>query len=221
MISVPVKKLFRRCLLIALISVATGCASVKQMPSSPVEVQERSLSITTTAVPETLPLESSIVTQPVFEVPDKDLVLETPAQNSALVKYVSTRFKVSEKAAKDIIELASKYAYDTFPKRNDILALIAVESSFNPMAKSKGCLGLLQIEKASHKKLINGRNLHNPEVNIEVGSKVLNMYYGLTGSNKRGAVLSFNSGIGNYLKHRYKSEYYSKYSSQLNLISNR
>ncbi len=223
MINSTIKKLFRRCLLIAVIGVAAGCASTKQMPSSPVEVQERSFNATTltpeSPLAEVVPEVLSSPVSPVLEVPNQDLALETPAQYGNLVSYVSKRFKLSETAAQEIIALADKYATDSFPKRNDILAIIAVESSYNTRAKNRGCYGLMQIQKASHLKALKGRSLHNPAVNIEVGAGVLTAYYDLLKENKRGAILSFNAGIGSYLKGRYETKYYLKYLKEKDLIS--
>ncbi len=223
MINISIKKLFRRCLLIAVIGVATGCASTKQMPSSPVEVQERSFVTSTTLTPVVpkveVVLEALPPSAPVLKVINEDLVLETPAQNGNLVKYVSKRFKLSETAAQDIINTADKYASDSFPKRNDILAIIAVESGYNTRAQHRGCFGLMQIQKVSHSKSLRGRSLYNPAVNIEIGTGVLTAYYDLLKGNKRGAILSFNAGIGNFLKGRYVTKYHQKYLAELKLIS--
>lgn len=222
MTSSSVKKLFRRCLLIVTLSVAAGCTNLKQMPSSPVVVQERSFSNTTTqAVPQAVPeiSETPVIIPLVSKVPDKDFVLESTDKDSSVINYISERFKISLKLAEEIVKLATEYSHATFPKRNDILALIAVESSYNIMARSRGCHGLMQVEKSSHRKLIKGRNLNNPRVNIEVGSMVLHDNYETLKGNKRGSILSFNSGVGNFLKGRYKSEYYEKYKKELKLLA--
>lgn len=211
----PVKKLFRRCLLIALISVATGCTSVKQMPSyTSIEV-ERSL-VVESKVEET---NHSPILIPAIEVLQEDLVLETSVKEDKLAEYISSKFKVPRKRALDIIALANKYAHETFPKRDDILAIIAVESQYDIFALSHGCYGLMQIQRKSHKTLLKGRSLHNPEVNVELGSDILNQYFILLNSNKKAAVLSFNAGIGNYKNKRYRLVYYEKYATELNSIS--
>jgi hypothetical protein len=218
MINLSIKKLFRRCLLIAVIGLATGCASVKQMPSSLVVIQERSLGVKEIVVEVKASPIPPVVT-PALEVQTKDLVLETPATNSKLVEYISERFKVSEKIAADIVKFATQHAHENFPKRNDILAIIAVESHYNARALHRGCYGLMQIERKSHMKKLDGRSLFNPNVNIEIGSDVLFQYFELLKGNKKAAILSFNSGIGNFLKKRYRMEYYRKYSVELQRIS--
>ena len=55
-----------------------------------------------------------------------------------------------------------------------LLAVIAVESSFVPNARSShGAVGLTQVLPKYHKDKIKGRNLEKPEVAIEVGAIVL------------------------------------------------
>lgn len=215
MTRLSVKKLFRRCLLIALISVATGCTSVKQMPSSTFNEVERSL-VTELKVEE---LKHSPIVVPAIEVPKEDLVLETSVKEEKLVDYISTKFKVSKKIALNVVNLANKHAHETFPKRDDILAIIAVESQYDIFALAQGCYGLMQIQRKSHKKSLKGRSLHNPDVNVELGSQILNQYFVLLKDNKKAAVLSFNAGIGNYKNKRFRLEYYEKYSAELRAIS--
>jgi hypothetical protein len=201
---------------------AAGCTNLKQMPSSPVVVQERSLKPITTQAVYALPpaaLEVPAIIPSISKVPDKDFVLESTDKDYPVIQYISERFKISPQLATEIVKLATEFSHATFPKRNDILALIAVESSYNVNARSRGCHGLMQVEKASHRKLIKGRNLHNPRVNIEVGSTVLHEIYEILHGNKRGSILSFNAGVGNFLKGRYESAYYTKYKKELKLLS--
>lgn len=216
MTSLSVKKLFRRCLLIALISVAAGCTSVKQMPSYTEDPVERSLVIES-KVEE---LKHSPLVVPGIEVLNEDLVLETSVKEEKLVDYISTKFKVSKKVALNVVNLANKHAHETFPKRDDILAIIAVESQYDIFALAQGCYGLMQIQRKSHKKVLKGRSLHNPDVNVELGSGILNQYFVLLNGSKKAAVLSFNAGIGNYKNKRFRLAYYEKYSAELKTISN-
>jgi hypothetical protein len=220
MTRVSVKKLARRCLLIVLLGLAAGCTSIKQMPSSPIPIEDRS-NVTSTAIAQQAVASPVIiaVVKNEAEVSDKDLTLETPQKDVELIENIVSRFKLSVPVAVNIISLATENAYEDFPKKNDILAIIAVESSYNAKSLLRGCYGLMQIEKKSHKEKLAGRSLYNPAVNIELGSKILNQYYVLLGKNKRAAILAYNSGIGNYLKHRFKSIYYEKYRKQLEMLS--
>lgn len=225
---VQVKKLFRRCLLIAVIGLATGCASVKQMPSTSTVVEDSNKVVAIPVVASTVPAPSKSVKEDQLEdliqfmearpVSNQNLALEKPTDTQILVEHISTKWKVSPALATSIVNLAEKNARADFPKRNDILAIIAVESSFNPKASFRGSHGLMQIEKKSHLKKLAGRNIFDIAVNIELGSNILYEYFMLVGKNVKATLLSYNAGIGNYKKGRYKLEYYQKYKTQLALL---
>lgn len=230
---VQVKKLFRRCLLIATIGVATGCASVKQMPSTSTVVEDSNKVVADSnkvvavieapaSAPSELVKEDSLGHIIPFletkQVSTKNLALEKSTDTDILVKHLVTNWKVSPLLAREIVMLAEKNARADFPKRNDILAIIAVESSYNPKASFRGSHGLMQIEKKSHLDKLKGRNIFNVAVNIELGATVLYEYFQLVGKNVKATLLSYNAGIGNYKKGRYRLEYYTKYKKQLALL---
>ena len=96
----------------------------------------------------------------------------------------------------------------------DILAIIWVESTFNPKANNNGSIGLMQAEKKSHPEKIRGRDLTNMYVNMEVGVKILAQYKGWVGEEGMwGTYLAYNAGIGNYKKGVYVRDYAIKVSS--------
>jgi membrane-bound lytic murein transglycosylase MltF len=132
---------------------------------------------------------------------------------------LSNIFRISPQLSEKIVDSAGRNAYSDFPSRNDILAIIAVESNFNPKAYHKGSVGLMQIEKRSHRKLISGKYLYDIDANIKAGSVILHQYFITLGNDKKAAILAYNAGIGNYLRRRFKIEYYKKYLSKLSLIS--
>lgn len=225
---VQVKKLFRRCLLIAIIGLATGCASVKQMPSTSTAVEDSNKVVAIPVVASAVPAPSKLVKEDPLEdliqfmearpVSNQNLALEKPTDTQILVEHISTKWRISPALATNIVNLAEKNARADFPKRNDILAIIAVESSFNPKASFRGSHGLMQIEKKSHLNKLAGRNIFDIAVNIELGSNILYEYFMLVGKNVKATLLSYNAGIGNYKKGRYKLEYYQKYKTQLALL---
>lgn len=92
---------------------------------------------------------------------------------------------------------------DSFPTKADILALVWIESKFNPHAVRGENKGLLQVRNGSM----------DPETNLGQGLDLLRSYHRLTGSAK-GAVLSFNAGIGNYRKGRYSSRYWREFQKR-------
>jgi hypothetical protein len=147
----------------------------------------------------------------------KNFALESiPTDDTS--KSLSTSYKVPLSISDRIVKAADRNAYSDFPSRNDILAIIAVESSLNPSASNRGNEGLMQIRKKSHLSKLLGRNLYNIEVNIEIGSAVLREYF-LQLKSKKAAVLAYNVGIGNYIRKRIRMEYYLKYSKHLKIIS--
>lgn len=74
-----------------------------------------------------------------------------------------------------------------------IMAVIKVESSCRANARSRaGAVGLMQVMPKVHRRLIRGRPLARPEVNIEVGTAVLKQY--LASSRSLGQALRRYSG---------------------------
>jgi hypothetical protein len=217
-----VKKLFRRCATLASVIVVTGCANLSHQGVTNVVIQDKSYrSSQAVVVPVVTPAfkSESELPQPI-EVLDKNFALEIPRQEDlALVSNITTRFKLPVPVIADIVSLAAKYAFEDFPKKHDILAIIAVESSYKAKALLQGCYGLMQVQKKSHLNKIQGRSLYLATVNIEIGASILRQYYLLLNKDKRAAILAYNAGIGNYLKKRYKMQYYTKYRNQLALLS--
>ena len=224
MTRLSVKRITRVCLLIATLFLAVGCTSISQMPSSSAPIEDRSFN--KVATQETPPVETPFVElKPEdIKVPDNDLILETLPKvvlDDGTADRLSFRFKLPLAYAQELVSLATQNAYEDFPKKEDLLAIAAVESSYNAKARYKGSYGLMQIEKKSHLPEINGRSLYNPSVNFELGASILREYYVLLDRNKKAAILAYNWGIGNYIKRRYKIklDYYLKYLQQLRLIN--
>jgi len=116
-----------------------------------------------------------------------------------------------------LVSIAEKYAYSDFPKKEDILAIIAVESRFKPDAKTQTSKGLMQINLDANRKRIQG-SLFNPDENIRVGVEILRGYYELLGSNRSAAIMAYNIGPGSYLKGRRSRVYLSKVEKNAKLI---
>jgi soluble lytic murein transglycosylase-like protein len=80
---------------------------------------------------------------------------------------------------------------------NLILAVMQVESAFNPLAVSAaGAYGLMQIHYAVWKDelKIDKSRLFNIAYNIELGLKILKQYYDLSGGNIKRALFLYNNG---------------------------
>lgn len=85
-----------------------------------------------------------------------------------------------------IVALASKHAYKDFPRQEDILAVIHVESKFKPKARGYGGRGLMQVKGGSF----------NPEKNIIQGTEYLREMFLKYRSEKK-AFMAYNLGPGN------------------------
>ncbi len=120
-----------------------------------------------------------------------------------------------------IVKTAIKYENHIFPTRYDILAIIAIESSFNPMAKSKlktdPAVGLMQVRPKVWN--VNRVDLESSiDKQIEVGAEILQQYYDLTGD-KVGAIMAYNVGITSYKSGKKNRHYLKKYQQEVrNLI---
>jgi soluble lytic murein transglycosylase-like protein len=89
---------------------------------------------------------------------------------------------------------------------NLILAVMEVESAFNPLALSAaGAYGLMQIRYAVWKDelQIDKSRIFNIEYNIELGLQILKQYYDLSGGNIERALFLYNNG------YKYQNSGYS------------
>ena len=103
-----------------------------------------------------------------------------PAQ-ALLAKYVSRRFLIADVAAARMVEAAYQAASDVGLDPYLVLAVIAIESGFNPIAESvMGAKGLMQIIPKYHERLLLAHGgeaaLWDPEANIAVGTRILQEY---------------------------------------------
>ena len=106
-----------------------------------------------------------------------------------------------------VVHIARELAYPDFPRAADILAIIRIESGFNPKAKNKMSNGIMQVNYGPF----------DIRSNMIKGVILLRQYYEMTHS-VIGAVKSYNIGIGNYfngLLTKSAEDYWSKFTSQL------
>lgn len=108
---------------------------------------------------------------------------ETPLlrEQRAMTEYIAKRYRVSEAAVSEYVSAAyragARYSVDPLL----ILAVMAVESSYNPVAESGvGAKGLMQVMPQFHLEKLASHGgedaLLEPEVNIEVGAQILREY---------------------------------------------
>ncbi len=102
-------------------------------------------------------------------------------EQQALAEFIARRYRVSESAVASFVAAAyrdgAQYRVDPLL----ILAVMAVESRYNPVAESgMGAKGLMQIMPKQHADKLAERGgeqaLLDPEVNIEIGTQILREY---------------------------------------------
>lgn len=110
--------------------------------------------------------------------------VETPVEREqrAVTEYIAKRYRVSDAAVAGFVSAAyrSGARYNVDPLL--ILAVMAVESRYNPVAESSvGAKGLMQIIPKYHQEKLHDHGgeeaVLEPEVNIQVGARILREYY--------------------------------------------
>lgn len=103
----------------------------------------------------------------------------TSTQAEALRSYIARKYKIAHSAAGALIATVFKVGHDMDLEPQLLLAVIAIESRYNPFAESHmGAQGLMQVMTRVHKDKFAALGegplaaLH-PLVNIQVGSKIL------------------------------------------------
>ena len=107
----------------------------------------------------------------------------------------------------EVTKIARSLAYKDFPRTSDILAIIRIESGFNPLAVNAMSKGIMQVNYAPF----------DIRENMRRGVAILREYYLITRS-VEAAVKSYNIGIGNYLNgllHTAAADYWKKFSDQI------
>lgn len=124
---------------------------------------------------------------------------DTAERIAELATSILSKYKIGEQRAAEIAALAVKYERDTFPKAEDILSVIGIESSFNPKARSKlpkdPALGLMQVRPGVWG--ITAADLATPEQQVKFGADVLHQYYQKLGD-PEDALHAYNVGITNF-----------------------
>ncbi len=110
-------------------------------------------------------------------VEDAQVEVLTPRMQIAL-DYVTHRYRVSEEALMPVFELAQTAGREHRIDPLLIVAVIGIESGFNPFAESSlGAQGLMQIIPRFHLDKVPEdsaeKSFLNPEVNVRVGAHIL------------------------------------------------
>jgi soluble lytic murein transglycosylase-like protein len=157
------------------------------------------------AIPNTQISGASDITVPGQDLPDEKhslkakTILDPKAQKAA--EYIANNYRIAREAA----ELIAKEAYKS-GKENDvdpllILAVIGVESRFNPISESHvGALGLTQTMPEAHPEKIasiqrDQGHILNIADNIQIGSKIIGEYMRKFGNNSVLALQQYNGSL--------------------------
>lgn len=135
-----------------------------------------------------------------------------------LTDIVLDKYKISPDKAKKIVELTKKHEDDVFPKAEDLLAVIGIESSFNPAARSRlkhdKAVGLTQVRPKIWG--VKAKDLRgNMDKQVELASDILSKYYQKLGSKDK-AIHAYNVGLTN-VRHNtgLNPEYVQKWKAEL------
>ena len=114
----------------------------------------------------------------------------SPADESryrALSDYLAKRYRVSPQVIFDLVALAHKVGRQHKLDPLLIIAVMGIESSFNPIAESRvGAKGLMQIMPRYHADKLRPfggeKAVFEPAANVVVGTQILKEYLGRTGN---------------------------------------
>lgn len=114
-----------------------------------------------------------------------------PQERQWLVDWISKRYPVNAQSTELFVSAAYLAAHEIGLDPHLILAVMAVESSFNPEAESPvGAQGLMQVMPHVHSKRFEPHGgieaAKDPVTNIRVGSAILKEYVSRSGSIERG-----------------------------------
>ena len=108
----------------------------------------------------------------------------------ALAGIIARKYRISQTATRDMIAAAYREGQRNGLDPLLIVAVMAVESRFNPIAESDmGAVGLMQVIPRYHADKFdaaNGGSVLDPETNIQVGARVLKEYIRRSGSQAGG-----------------------------------
>ncbi len=138
--------------------------------------------------------------------------IDEPAVRQTVADDLSKTYQVDNDMVKEIVDKAHEHGSKDFPTAKDILAIVGIESSFNPNSKSSlrhdPAVGLMQVRP--HVWHLHAHDLDTIEAQIKTGAAILRKYYKKTGS-AEDAVQAYNIGIGNFRKGRRNEAYLAKY----------
>lgn len=131
--------------------------------------------------------EASAITSRVLPAADDAVPTAEDARHVALAEYLAKRYKVAQDLTLDFVRIAHAEGARVGLDPLLVMAVISVESRFNPIAESVvGAKGLMQIIPRFHADKFapfgGERAVFEPEANIRVGTRILKEYLAKTGN---------------------------------------
>lgn len=131
--------------------------------------------------------EASAISSRVLPVADDAVPTAEDARHVALAEYLAKRYKVAQDLTLDFVRIAHAEGARVGLDPLLVMAVISVESRFNPIAESVvGAKGLMQIIPKFHADKFapfgGERAVFEPEANIRVGTRILKEYLARTGN---------------------------------------
>lgn len=124
---------------------------------------------------------------------DAEGVRALTKEQQRVVSYLSSRYRVSPEAVETVVRVAYKVGEAEKVDPLLILAIVGVESGYNPFAASSvGAKGLMQVMPKIHKEkfedVSSGEDWSalNPEMNLHVGAQIIREYTERAGSVEAG-----------------------------------
>lgn len=145
------------------------------------------------------------------------------ADDIQLAVSIASAYKVPIAQAIETVAAADTHA-SQFPTKLDILAVVGIESSHNPRARSQlkrdPAKGMMQVRTEMWHSEIRKSRASQTTIpgQIAVGSNILRQYYAAT-RNKRDAIMAYNIGIGAVKKGKQTHKYYSKFMREYRAVA--
>lgn len=155
---------------------------------------------------------------PVIDSKPPSVVDASNIKYRLLAGQIAETYSVAPSFAERIV----RSAHDVGTKQNVdpllLLALVGVESSFNPQARNaSGAIGLTQTIPKWHPEKVavirqQGKSITDPEANLEMGAKILAEYTALSRGDHMRGLQRYNGALGDR-KQRYANKVMSVYQN--------
>ena len=142
-------------------------------------------------------------------IADSDEFVADKPEWKGVATYLTRRYKIANEASRDLILAANDAGTKSGVDPLLLLAVVAVESRFNPYAESEfGAKGLMQVIPKYHldkfEDIGPGQSYLHPATNLRVGAAILKEYIRRSGSVQNG--LQWYAGATDDASNQYSSK---------------